>query len=314
MHATTFLLPVLAVMAHAAPAVKPLDTNFGAMPGVGAGISAALASLEAAGATATAVPVASAISAALAKASSVVAHATSVHSSVSHSASAASTAAVPVDMKNKNKKVEARMFGSPVQATTTTTSSKSSSTTASSSSSTASSKASATSSSSSSSTSSAATNVNSACAVQPTGYGPSPTTDTDAAFTAYAAFSSSASAAATPTGYSAAFTNLHATVNMDTQMGSYILTSYNPATCAAYCSNTYGCQGFNIFFERDPQLNPAAGCANPASTTNIKCALFGSTIAASGFQVNDGQYRGPYSTTEGNFHVVIAGSNAYNLK
>jgi len=60
-------------------------------------------------------------------------------------------------------------------------------------------------------------------------------------------------------------------------------------------------------YERDPLVVPGtgSGCTNPASTTNIKCALFGTNVTAAA-AINVGQYRSQ-------FHVVIAGSNGYNL-
>jgi len=60
-------------------------------------------------------------------------------------------------------------------------------------------------------------------------------------------------------------------------------------------------------FERDPIVVPGtgSGCTNPGSTTNIKCALFGTNVTAAA-AINVGQYRS-------SFHVVIAGSNGYNL-
>lgn len=87
-------------------------------------------------------------------------------------------------------------------------------------------------------------------------------------------------------------------------MGYYTLTSYSPNACANYCNQATGCQAFNIYFERDPTLNPADACPNPASTTNIKCTLYGSQINSAS-ATNMGQYRDQ-------FHVVIAGSNGYN--
>jgi hypothetical protein len=54
-------------------------------------------------------------------------------------------------------------------------------------------------------------------------------------------------------------------------------------------------------FERDPSVVPADSCANPASTTVIKCVLWGSPITAE-TAVNTGQWRN-------GFQVVIAGSN-----
>ena len=87
-------------------------------------------------------------------------------------------------------------------------------------------------------------------------------------------------------------------------MGLYTLTSYSPSQCASYCNQVSNCLGFNIYYERDPSLNPGAACPNPASQTNIKCTLYGSQVSAAS-ATNTGQYRAQ-------FHVVIAGSNGYN--
>lgn len=61
----------------------------------------------------------------------------------------------------------------------------------------------------------------------------------------------------------------------------------------------------SIDFERDPSVVPADACSNPASTTVIKCVMWGSYIGPS-TAVNDGQWRN-------DFHVVIAGSNGTSL-
>lgn len=88
-------------------------------------------------------------------------------------------------------------------------------------------------------------------------------------------------------------------------MGYYSLNSYDTQSCANYCSSVLGCLSFNVFYERDPTLNPAAACPNPAAGTAIKCTLWG--VPATEAEANNfGQWRDQ-------FQVVIAGSNAYNL-
>lgn len=64
-----------------------------------------------------------------------------------------------------------------------------------------------------------------------------------------------------------------------------------------------GCVSVNVYFERDPKVDPGKGCPNPPSTTYIKCALWGAPIRAND-AINTGQYRDQ-------FQVVIAGSNGY---
>lgn len=64
----------------------------------------------------------------------------------------------------------------------------------------------------------------------------------------------------------------------------------------------------NIYFERDPSVNPAEGCANPTSITNIKCIFYGLPVTEKA-ATNAGQWRGPPDVNGKAFHVVIAGSN-----
>ncbi|KAK8200724.1 hypothetical protein M8818_006039 [Zalaria obscura] len=146
------------------------------------------------------------------------------------------------------------------------------------------------------------------CSQQPAGYGPVPSPNTDVAFAQYAPFAATANAAVAPALYQRTFVNLNGSVAADSSnvyMGFYELQSYNAASCTALCDKTSGCVGTNLYYERDPSLNPAAACPNPAAITVIKCALWGSPVTAAQ-ATNQGQYRA-------NFHVVIAGSNG-NMK
>lgn len=109
------------------------------------------------------------------------------------------------------------------------------------------------------------------CQAQPTGAGPVPSPDTPSAFLSYSSFASAASGASVPSGYVNTFTNLNASNNAYGYLGFTTLTSYDTAACAKKCTAIDGCQAFNIYFERDPILNPdATGCPNPGSTTQIK--------------------------------------------
>jgi hypothetical protein len=77
-------------------------------------------------------------------------------------------------------------------------------------------------------------------------------------------------------------------------------------TCANKCNAINGCMAINIYFERDPTVDPGngnSGCANPASTTNIKCVFWGGPVTSDN-ALNAGQYRNQ-------FQVVVAGSNGY---
>ncbi|KAH7372156.1 hypothetical protein BKA64DRAFT_767871 [Cadophora sp. MPI-SDFR-AT-0126] len=145
------------------------------------------------------------------------------------------------------------------------------------------------------------------CAVQPLGSGPSVNSpDTPAAFQSNEDFSNFATSATTPTNYTPAFVNLNAATRGNNYMGSTLLTTYEPSQCASFCSQTVGCSAFNLYFERDPSLDPnAVGCPNPTSVTNIKCILWGNALTDE-TATNAGQFRN-------SFQVVIAGSNGYNL-
>ncbi|KAI4728672.1 hypothetical protein E4T49_03498 [Aureobasidium sp. EXF-10728] len=148
-----------------------------------------------------------------------------------------------------------------------------------------------------------------ACAPQPTGvtgaYGPpaQASDDTVAAFVANTAFAAAASSAPVPSGYSNTFTNLNASNNAYGYMGYTTLTSYDTEKCASKCNAINGCMSFNLYFERDPSVDPAADCPNPASYTMIKCVFWGGPVSSSNAN-NYGQWRNK-------FQVAIAGSNGY---
>jgi len=149
------------------------------------------------------------------------------------------------------------------------------------------------------------------CAVQPDGYGPKVTPDTVAAFQAYPEFQQNALTAPTPSQYARVFQNLNASTSANSYLGFYTLHSYDTALCAQHCDNTTLCTAFNLYIERDPSLNPTYNdtdptynCPNPASITNYKCSLWGSSIDASS-ATNAGDWRD-------DFQVVIVASNGYD--
>jgi len=146
--------------------------------------------------------------------------------------------------------------------------------------------------------------VNDPCGVQPAGSGPVANPDTPNGFLAYPTFADIANSAPTPAGYSLSFSNKQGSISEYGYMGLYTIDSYDPAKCAAECDAHYPCQAFNIYFERDPTVNPASACPNPPSLTNIKCTLYGYPVAG-GAATNTGQNREQ-------FQVVITGSNGYN--
>ncbi|KAK2604722.1 hypothetical protein N8I77_007630 [Diaporthe amygdali] len=149
--------------------------------------------------------------------------------------------------------------------------------------------------------------------------------DTDASFLAYEAFSQVATAAGTkpPDRYSVVpdWVDLKASNGDGTGYFGYMLSElsgYNPDQCADLCSNWSGstsCTSFVIYHERDPELVwPTTGAPSPAcpaaadspSVTLIKCVFY-SVPLYSGNATNVGQY-------QDDFHVVIAGSTAFNLE
>lgn len=117
----------------------------------------------------------------------------------------------------------------------------------------------------------------------------------------------------TPSGYDLAFQDKTGSSQQIGYLTYKDLDDYTPADCAAKCDSEKYCQGFNIFFERDPKFEPKDGCANPEPVTNVKCSLYGYNVAGIA-ATNDGQWRGPQDASGEAFHVVITGSNGYTKK
>lgn len=149
--------------------------------------------------------------------------------------------------------------------------------------------------------------------------------DTAASFLAYAAFSQVATAAGAkpPDRYSVVpgWVDLKASNGDGAGYLGYILSElsdYSPDQCANLCSSWSGsasCASFVIFYERAPELvspttnAPSAACpasSDSASVTLIKCVFY-SVPLYSANATNVGQY-------QDDFHVVIAGSTAFNLE
>lgn len=159
--------------------------------------------------------------------------------------------------------------------------------------------------------------VNAPCAPQPPGSGTVSNPDTPAGFSADRDYNVSfphcrcstytdpeqniALNAIVPVGYTQSFSNLAGSISENGYLGLYTLTSFNTIQCQEYCDAAPGCVGINIYIERDPSVNPAAGCPNPTSTINYKCTLYGNQVSAAA-ATNMGQWRTQYE-------VVIAGSN-----
>lgn len=124
-------------------------------------------------------------------------------------------------------------------------------------------------------TTSAVTSSASSCVggdVQPTGVGPVSVPDTPAAFQANQAYADVANKAVTPAGYKRVFQNLKGSTSLYYYLGYNTLGDYDTNMCANMCNSINLCQSFNIYFERDPIVDPGSGtgCSNPPSTTVIK--------------------------------------------
>ncbi|KAI1858428.1 uncharacterized protein JN550_012638 [Neoarthrinium moseri] len=144
------------------------------------------------------------------------------------------------------------------------------------------------------------------CSPQPLGSGPTPQPDTAEAFLADSSFFSTAENAQAPSGFKRSFKNLQGSNSAYAYMGYTSLDSYSADECASKCEAIHGCNAFNIFFERDPSLDPGVSCPDPPSTTVIKCVFWGGPVYDTNAD-NNGQWRR-------DFHVVIAGSNGYNTE
>jgi hypothetical protein len=107
-----------------------------------------------------------------------------------------------------------------------------------------------------------------------------------------------------PKGYTKSFVDLTGSTEQIGYLTYKTLDSYDPSACAAFCDSEKFCYGFNLFFERDPSLEPGPDCADPEPVTNIKCSIYGYPVAEKS-ATNEGQYRQ-------DFHVVITGSNGYS--
>ncbi|KAJ9641082.1 hypothetical protein H2199_005750 [Coniosporium tulheliwenetii] len=105
---------------------------------------------------------------------------------------------------------------------------------------------------------------------------PEPTiANTAAAFQADKKVSRLANTVAVPLGYFASFRDAKASVHANGYLGYDVVEVYDPSVCAAKCNSKVGCIGFNIFFERDPTLDPGVTCENPPAFTNVKCTYWG---------------------------------------
>ncbi|KAF1945012.1 hypothetical protein EJ02DRAFT_65610 [Clathrospora elynae] len=146
-----------------------------------------------------------------------------------------------------------------------------------------------------------------ACASQPGGAGPVPGDGSVAAYLdSTNDLNKAAQSASTPSGYTKSFTDLMASTEQIGYLTYKNIESgtYDVAACAAFCDSEKYCLGFNIYYERDPSVEPAAACNDPPPITNVKCSIYGYPVAAKS-ATNQGQYRQ-------DFQVVITGSNGYS--
>ncbi|KAI5246139.1 hypothetical protein E4T43_02706 [Aureobasidium subglaciale] len=142
------------------------------------------------------------------------------------------------------------------------------------------------------------------CVQQPLGVNHASLPDTPAAFAADPYYGIQAVNAVLPSGYVQTFSNLTASNSADGYIGFTLMNSYDVATCGSKCLAIDGCNSFNIYFERDPQVDPSvAGCSNPNSTVNVKCVFWQGAVTVDNAN-NYGQMRD-------GFQVVVAGSNGY---
>jgi hypothetical protein len=113
------------------------------------------------------------------------------------------------------------------------------------------------------------------CKPLPAGLGPVPSPDTVDEFLKMSDFETAAKNAITPTRYQNTFTNAKAANNANGYLGYTTLPTYDVDACSKKCDSIVGCQAFNIYFERDPKVEPGSGdyCNNPSSTTTIKVSF-----------------------------------------
>ena len=102
------------------------------------------------------------------------------------------------------------------------------------------------------------------CAVQPGGAGPVPGDGSVAAYTdSTNALRTNAQGASTPAGYTQSFKDKTASSQQIGYLTYKNIDSgnYDVQACADFCDSEKYCLGFNIYYERDPSVDPAAACA-----------------------------------------------------
>ncbi|GAB7327857.1 hypothetical protein MBLNU13_g11647t1 [Cladosporium sp. NU13] len=110
-----------------------------------------------------------------------------------------------------------------------------------------------------------------------------------------------------PTGYYQTFKNLQGSSNAMNPLGTIVVNKtkgYDIDFCATRCNVQPGCLAFNIFFERNPTLDPGRNCLDPPAFANIKCTLWGAALDAKTATNRGSRTR--------QFDTAVAGSNGYN--
>jgi len=110
-----------------------------------------------------------------------------------------------------------------------------------------------------------------------------------------------------PIGYYQTFKNLQGSTNTTKPLGTITVNTtkgYDTDFCATKCNSQPGCLAFNIFFERNPTLDPGRNCPNPPAFANIKCTLWGAAL--------DSKTATNRGSRNRQFDTAVAGSNGYN--
>lgn len=110
-----------------------------------------------------------------------------------------------------------------------------------------------------------------------------------------------------PTGYYQTFKNLQGASDAMPPLDTIVVNTtkgYDIDFCAGKCNAQPGCLAFNLFFERNPTLDPGRNCPNPPAFANIKCSLWGAGIDAKTATNRGSRTR--------QFDSAVAGSNGYN--
>jgi len=71
-------------------------------------------------------------------------------------------------------------------------------------------------------------------------------------------------------------------------LGFTTLQTYDTQACASKCDKMNGCMAVNVYFERDPSVDPGTNCPSPSSVTMIKCVFWGGPVTSANAN-NQGQ-------------------------